>query len=563
MVDEKDFAEMVDESMAVPDKGVAIKGIVVRIDQDDVFIDFGSKSEGAVSIKEFYNKKGELDIKIGDEVEVVFDNWVSEGLPRLSKIKADLVKENRAIQESFEQGKLVQAVIQQKVKGGLIADIGEKVNIRAFIPASQIDIVPRRDLDNLIGETLEAKIIKFNQGDVVLSRRAHLEEVRESLRQETLASIEVGKEVTGRVLNIINQGAFVDIGGVEGFIPVSEIAWGRVAHPEDVVSRDQQVTTKIIKIEDNEKITLSLKETTPDPWESVKGKYMPWTNIRGKAVSLTDFGVFVELEPGVEGLVHISEITWTKKFRHPKEVIQAGTELEAVVLDVDAESRRISLSLKQIEQSPWEQFKETHPSGTRIKGVIRNVTDKGLFVEVAENIVGLVRPDHISWKGRVNPEEESFEKGSEIEVVVLNVDDRNQRIALGIKQLGSDPWESAQKKYKSGETIITGKVKEVRDRGIIVDLDDDIEGWIRANELSQDRENRDVPRSLSPGDEITALVTGFDKIKRQVNLSKRRHDDKLERERVSNFMSSQGEPSVKLGDVLKEKLKDINNGEVV
>lgn len=563
MVDEKDFAEMVDESMAVPDKGVAIKGIVVRIDQDDVFIDFGSKSEGAVSIKEFYNKKAELDINIGDEVEVVFDNWVSEGLPRLSKIKADLVKENQAIQESFEQGKLVQAVIQQKVKGGLIADIGEKVSIRAFIPASQIDIVPRRDLDNLIGETLEAKIIKFNQGDVVLSRRAHLEEVREGLRQETLASIEVGKEVTGRVLNIINQGAFVDIGGVEGFIPVSEIAWGRVAHPEDVVSRDQQVTTKIIKIEENEKITLSLKETTPDPWESVKGKYMPWTNVRGKAVSLTDFGVFVELEPGVEGLVHISEITWTKKFRHPKEVIQPGTELEAVVLDVDAENRRISLSLKQIEQSPWEQFKETHPSGARIKGIIRNVTDKGIFVEVAENIVGLVRPDNISWKGRVNPEEESFEKGSEIEVVVLNVDDRNQRIALGTKQLGSDPWESAQKKYKSGETIITGKIKEVRDRGVTVELEDDIEGWIRANELSQDRENRDGPRNLSPGDEITALVTGFDKIKRQVNLSKRRHDDKLERERVSSFMSSQGEPSVKLGDVLKEKLKDINNGEVV
>jgi len=563
MAEEKDFADMVDESMAIPDRGVAIKGIVVRVDQEDVFIDFGSKSEGAVSIREFYNKKGELEVKAGDEVEVIFDNWVSEGLPRLSKTKADLLKENKVVQENFEQGNLVKAVILQKVKGGLIADIGEKINVRAFIPASQIDIVPRQDLDGLIGETIEARIIKLNQGDVVLSRRVHLEEVRESLRQETLAAIEVGKEVAGRVLNIINQGAFVDIGGVEGFIPVSEIAWGRVAHPGDVVSRDQQVTTKIIKIDEGEKITLSLKDTTPDPWESVKGKYVPWTNVRGKAVSLTDFGIFVELEPGVEGLVHISEITWTKKFRHPKEVVQPGTELEAVVLDVDTGSRRISLSLKQIEQSPWEQFKETHPSGTRIKGIIRNVTDKGVFVEVAENIVGLVRPDNITWKGRVNPEEESFEKGSEIEVVVLNVDDKNQRIGLGIKQLGSDPWESAQKKYRSGETVVTGKIKEVRDRGVTVELENDIEGWIRASELSQDKENRDVPRNISAGDEITALVTGFDKLKRQVNLSKRRHDDKLEKERVSNFMSSQGEPSVKLGDVLREKLKDINNGEVV
>ena len=323
MEDEKNFAELVDESMNVPDKGALFTGHVVRIDQDDVFIDFGSKSEGVVAIEEFYNKDKELDVNIGDEVEVVLDNWASEGLPRLSKIKAAQLKESNIIQEHFEKGELIKAKIMQKVKGGLIADIGDKIEIRAFIPASQIDIVPVKDLDSLIGETLEARIIKLTGNDIVLSRRAHLEEERKELRKETLSKIEEGMEVTGRVLNIINQGVFVDLGGVEGFIPVSELAWGRVSHPSDVVTKDQEITTKVIKFEEPEKITLSLKDTTPDPWNFVREKYRPGSQIRGRAVSLMDFGVFVELEPGVEGLVHVSEITWTKRFRHPREVVKA------------------------------------------------------------------------------------------------------------------------------------------------------------------------------------------------------------------------------------------------
>ncbi len=562
MEEEKNFADLVDESMNVPDKGVVFKGMVVRIDQDDVFIDFGSKSEGVVSIGEFYNKNKELEVNVGDEVEVVLDNWASEGLPRLSKIKAEQLKENKVIQEHFDKGELVKAKILQKVKGGLIADIGNNIEIRAFIPGSQIDIVPRQDLDDMIGQTIEARIIKLAGNDVVLSRRAHLEEEREALKKETLARIEEGMEISGRVLNIINQGVFVDLGGVEGFIPISELAWGRVSHPGDVVSRDQQVTTKIIKIEEPEKITLSLKDTTPDPWNFVKEKYRPGTHIKGKAVSLTDFGVFVELEPGVEGLVHVSEITWTKRFRHPKEVVKAGSMVEAVVLDVDPENRRISLSLKQIEPSPWELFKEKNPSGSRIKGIIRNVTDKGVFVEVAENIVGLVRPDNISWKGRVNPEE-SFEKGAEIEVVVLNVDENNQRVGLGVKQLAADPWEEAQKKYKVRESVVTGKIKEIMDRGLVIQLEDDIEGYIRASELSQERGDRDITKNFKIGDEITALVTGLDKRKRQVNLSKSKYDERLEKERVSDFISSQGEPNVTLGDVMRDKFKSINNNDEV
>ncbi len=275
-----------------------------------------------------------------------------------------------------------------------------------------------------------------------------------------------------------------------------------------------------------------------------------------------DFGAFVELEPGVEGLVHVSEITWTKRFRHPKEVIDAGSMVDAVILDVNQENRRISLSLKQIEPSPWQIFKNEHPAKSVIKGKIRNVTDRGIFVEVAENIVGLVRPDNISWAGRVNPEE-AYKKGDEIDVVVLNVDENNERVGLGVKQLTGDPWEDAQQKYKQGNSAVTGKVKEVRDRGIVVQIEDNIEGYIRANELTEDKQDTDALNKINVGDEITAQVVGFDRRNRQINLSVRRYINKLEKDRVSDFNSSQAEPSSTLGDLLGEKLNSINNDEVV
>jgi len=560
MEEDKNFAELVDESMNVPDKGKIFKTTVVRIDKDDVFLDFGSKSEGMAAIQEFYNKDGELAVQVGDEVEVVVESWINEGFPRLSKTRAESIKENELLKDAYEKGELVKAVVKRKVKGGLIADVGKTIEIRAFIPGSQIDIRPQSDLDQYIGETIEARIIKLADNDVVLSRRAFLEEERQELRKETIAGLEEGKTVTGNVVNIINQGVFVDIGGVEGFIPISELTWGRVAHPSNVLSVNDDVTVSILKIQENDKITLSLKETTPDPWDAVKDKFVPGTQVTGKAVSLTDFGVFVELEPGVEGLVHVSEITWTKRFRHPKEVVEQGSTLQTVVLEVDTEKRRISLSLKQIEPSPWELFKENNPDGTQIKGVIRNVTDKGIFVEVAENIVGLVRPDNISWEGRVNPEE-SYEKGQEIDVVVLNVDKKNQRIGLGLKQLSVDPWEEAIKKYKPHNSAVTGKVKDVKEWGIVLELENKIEGYIRSNEYGDEKGSAEITKNVKVGDEITALVTGLDKRKRQINLSKKKYDGWLEKQRVSDFISSQGEPGVKLGDVLGSKLKSITNDE--
>lgn len=559
MVDEKNFAELVDESMNAPEQGKLLTGIVVHVDKEDVFIDFGSKTEGVAPTEEFFGKSGELEVKVGDEVEVLLERY-DHGLPRLSRRKAGMLQENKAIQQKFDSGELLEAIILQKVKGGFITDIGEKTEIRAFLPASQLDIRPQSDLDKFVGEKLKVRIIKFTDRDIVVSRRVFLEEERETLKKETLAKLEEGMEIQGKVVNIINQGAFIDLGGLEGFIPISEISWGRINHPSDVISADQEINTKIISIKNEEKVTLSIKAVTPDPWDSVSQRYQSGNKVEGKVGSLMDFGAFIQLEPGIEGLVHVSEITWTKSFRHPKEVMQTGNVVEAIVIDVNPDNRRISLSLKQIEPSPWQLFKKENPPKSVLKGTIRNVTDRGIFVEVAENIVGLVRPDNISWAGRVDPEE-SYKKGDEIDVVVLNVDEKSERVGLGIKQLSGDPWENAQKKYKQGKSAVTGKVKEVKDRGVVVELDDNIEGYIRANELGQDKDDTDALKKINVGDEITAQVVGFDRRNRQVNLSVKRHTQKLEKERVSDFNSSQAEPSATLGDLLGDKLKTISTDE--
>jgi len=556
MEEEKNFSELLEESMRVPDRGQLFKGKVVRVDEEDVFIDFGFKSEGIAPISEFYAKSGELKVNVGDEVEVTLEKWTGkEGVPALSKRKADLIKESERLERIYKGGKLVNARLIEKVKGGLIADVGEEIEIRAFLPASQIDIRHHSNLDQFIGKILEAKVIKLSNEGIVLSRRNYLEEQREILRTKVLSTLKEGKTVSGRVVKIIDQGAFVDLGGVEGFIPISELSWGRVKQAGDVVSVDEEVRVKVLKIEEDGKISLSLKQTKSDPWTFVEKKYKPGAKVRGKVVSVTDFGVFVEIEPGVEGLVHISEITWTRRFRHPKEIVSVGSRVEAVVLEVDVDKRRMALSLRRIERSPWEIFKEKNAPGTRVKGKIKNITEKGIFVEVEEDLVGLIRPGDVSWKGNVNPQEE-FRTGDEIEVVVLGVDEKNQRIGLGLKQLTKDPWEDALERYKPHETVLSGKVKDIRDRGIVLELDEGIEGFIRASEFSKER-TKDLSKLVKIGDEVTAQVIGFERGKRQINLSKKQYDERVEKERVSNFLSSQGEGSIKLGDVLGDKLKSL------
>ncbi len=559
-MEEKNFAELLEENLNVPDRGEMFKGRVVRIDDEYAFIDFGYKSEGIVAVEEFRTKNGEPEINIGDEIDVILERWVdNEGLPRLSKKRADLVKESERLQKIQESGSLVSARIIQKVKGGLIADIGKEAEIRAFIPASQIDLRPQANLDKFVGKELEARITKLSSEGIILSRRIYLEEQREILRKKALSTLTEGKAVTGKVVKIIDQGVFVDLEGVDGFIPASELSWGRVRHPSNVVSEGDEIRVVVLKIEEGGKISLSLKQTKPDPWTLVEKKYKPGVKIRGKVVSVTDFGVFVEIEPGVEGLVHVSEITWTKKFRHPKEVVNIGSRVEAVVLEVDTDKKRIGLSLRRIERSPWELFKEQNPAGTRIEVKVKKVTAKGILAEVSEDLVGLVRPQDISWRGNTDPNE-SFKVDDQIEVVVLNVDEKNRRINLGIKQLTMDPWEEALQKYKPGETVLTGKVIYIKERGVVLELENGIEGFIRGSDLGQDG-TKDLSKLVKLDEEITAQVTGFDKKKRQVNLSKKQYEAWLEKERVSSFLSSQGESSIKLGDLLGEKLKSFGKEE--
>lgn len=556
MGQETNFSEFLEQSMNVPDRGQLFKGKVVRIDKDDVFIDFGFKSEGVAPINEFYGKNGEPQVSIGDEVDVVLEKWADDsGLPKLSKKRADIMREHERIEQIYQNEKLIKGNIREKVNGGLIVDIGEKVELRAFLPASQIDLRPQHNLDKFIGKNIEAKIVKITERGIVLSIRTYLEEQREVKRKKALSALEEGKIVLGKVIKIIDHGAFIDLDGVEGFLPISEMSWGRVRHPGDVLNLDETIKVKVIQIEPDARITLGSKQTKPDPWTFVERKYKPGSRVRGKVVSVVDFGIFVELEPGVEGLVHTSEISWIKRFRHPNEVVNIGRKVETMVIEVDLEKKRIALSLKQIDPSPWEIFQEQFPPGSRINGKVQNVNEKGIFVELSEDLVGLVRPTDISWKGRVNPND-FFSEDQTIEVVVLNVDEQKRKIGLGIKQLSTDPWEEALEKYKPGETALTGKVVSIKDRGIVVALENEIEGYIRANEFDPGT-GKDLNSSVKIGDAVTAQVTGFNRRHKQVTLSKKKYEEQLERERIEGFISAQGDSSVKLGELLEKKLQSL------
>ncbi len=551
-MEELSFSELLNESLDIPDTGKKVKGTVIRVESEEVFIDFGFKSEGVVPREEFNIINGGPDVQVGDQVDVVLENLKSQyGVPLLSKKKAEIQEEFRIVNEKFSNKEKINAHILQDVKGGFIVNIGDKTEIRAFLPGSQVDTRPVRDFKKLIGQTVEARIINMTEKGIVISRRVLLEEAREKRIEELMSTLNVGDTISGKISNTINSGAFVDLGGIEGFIPFSEISWGRIRNPNEVLTIGNEISTKVINISEGPKITLSLKQMTSDPWEEVKQKYQSGTKIKGSVVSVKDFGVFVELEPGIEALIHSSEMTWTKRFRHPKEIVNAGSVVEAIVLEVDTEKKRIGLSLRQIEPSPWETFKDSNPSGKRVKGTIKNITNNGLFVEVSEGLVGLVRPDQISWQGKEDPNE-SFKTGQQIEVSVINVDVKNQRVALGIKQLTTDPWIEVNNNYKVRESSITGKVSKLNDFGITLELENNIEGFIRNSEFAKTG-SRDLIKQVKIGDEITSLVMGFDKRKRQINLSKKAYENFQEKAQVSSFNSSQGDSNVTFGDLFAKE----------
>ena len=545
-----EFEELFHDSLKQLQVGEVVKGFVAHINQDFVLVDVGYKSEGRIQIGEFLDEDGQLTVKVGDEVKVLFERAENEhGYIVLSRKKAESQVTWGKIEEAGEGG-IVEGKITSKVKGGLNVDIG----IMAFLPASQVDIRPGGNLDRYIGQTAQFKILKMNRkrGNVVLSRRVLLEEDRESLKKETLANLAEGQILPGIVKNITDYGAFVDLGGLDGLLHITDMSWGRLTHPSEVIKVGDKIDVMILKYDSAKgKISLGLKQTQADPWLSVEGKYEVGARVTGKVVSLADYGAFISLEEGVEGLVHVSEMSWTRRLRHPSEILKVGDEVTAVVLGVDCGNRRISLGLKQTEVNPWTVIGEKYPVGTKIQGQIKNITDFGMFIGIEDGIDGLVHVSDISWTKRIKHPGELFAKGQNVHAVVLNIDSENERLSLGIKQLALDPWSEIPEKYRPG-TRIKGKVSSVTDFGVFLEIEEGIEGLVHVSELSQEK----LPSAkgfANVGDELEAVVLNVDTNDRKIGLSIKSLQSAVDKAELESFMGSQKEATSNFGELLKEE----------
>jgi small subunit ribosomal protein S1 len=549
----EDFRELYQESLKTLEEGQLLKGTVINITPDHVTVDVGFKSEGQIPIREFLRRDRKVDVKIGDRIEVLLEKKESEeGFLLLSKEKADKMTIWRDISRSCREGEVIEGDIVAKVKGGLSVDLEGVV---AFLPGSQIDLKPVRDLDALIGSRLKFKVIKFNRkrNNIVLSRRTLLDEERKQLREETLKHLREGEIIEGTVKNLTDYGAFIDLGGLDGLLHITDIAWGRTGHPSDKLALGQKVRVKVLHFDrEKEKVALGLKQTIPDPWESVLERYPVGSRVKGKVVSTTDYGVFMELEEGVEGLVHISEMSWAKKTKHPSKLVRIGDPIEAMVLDCDPVKRRISLGMKQIEPNPWDLIEQKYPVGTRVVGRIKTVTDFGIFIGFEENVDGLVHVSEMSWTKKIKHPGELFKKGQEVEAVVLNIDRRNERFSLGIKQLTPDPWKEAARRYRKGE-VVTGKVTNVTDFGAFVELEEGIEGLVHVSEIS--REKVEKPSDLlKVGDTVTTLVLHVDSGERRIGLSMKSLKEKVEKAEFDKYASDQEFTASNLGELIQEKM---------
>lgn len=528
-------------------EGAILRGTVVTITKDKVIVDIGFKSEGHIDLREFTNLDGDIKVAAGDIVDVLVEMLEDgEGICRLSKEKADKLKIWEEISKACEEEQVVEGVIVARVKGGLSVDIG----VKAFLPGSQVDLRPVRNLDKLIGQTYKFKVIKFNKkrNNIVLSRRALLEEERATLKKDTLERLKEGELMDGVIKNITDYGAFVDLGGIDGLLHITDMSWGRINHPSERFKVGDEIRVKVLKFDANtERVSLGLKQISEDPWNNASERYLPGTRVSGRVVSLTDYGAFVEIEEGIEGLVHISEMSWTKRIKHPSKVVSVGDEVEAVVLDIDVDNRRISLGMKQVEPNPWTLLREKYPLNSRVVGNIRNITDFGIFVGIEDGIDGLVHISDISWTHRVKHPSEIFELGQEVEAVVTNIDEENQRFSLSIKELTPDPWEERiPERYRPG-SVWTGLVKKLTDFGAFVELEKGIEGLVHVSEISDDhiKNPRDV---LKEAQEVAVKVISLDPEKRQIGLSIRSADDN-----TVGYMDGQ-EASTNLGSLLSAQL---------
>jgi small subunit ribosomal protein S1 len=555
------FAELFEQSLSTTQlqPGTIVIGTVIEITSDNVVINAGLKSEGVIPRNQFIGPDGQLEVAIGDEVEVALDAVEDGfGVTRLSREKAKRFAAWDHLEKAFEAADTVKGMINGKVKGGFTVDLG---TVRAFLPGSLVDVRPVRDTTYLEGKEQEFKVIKLDRkrNNVVVSRRAVVEEEYSAERDQLLKNLEEGMEVKGVVKNLTDYGAFLDLGGIDGLLHITDMAWRRVKHPSEVVEIGDEVTVKVLKFDrDRQRVSLGLKQMGEDPWVNISRRYPEGTRVFGKVTNIADYGCFVEIEEGVEGLVHVSEMDWTNKNIHPSKVVALGDEVEVMVLDIDEERRRISLGIKQCAMNPWDEFAVTHKKGDHVSGKIKSITDFGIFIGLDGGIDGLVHLSDISWDEAGEQALRRYKKGDELETVVLSVDPERERISLGVKQLDKDPFSSFVALHEKG-SVVTGVILDVDPKGATIALADGVEGYLRASEISRDR-IEDARAVLKAGEEIEAKFLGVDRKNRTLSLSMKAKDVEEEQAAIKGYSRDSSSGTATLGDILKEQMEEAQRG---
>ena len=532
-------------------EGQIVTGVVVQVSHDAVVVDIGGKSEGVIRRDEFIDAHGAVNVNPGDRVDVFIESRESDdGLISLSKEKADKMKVWDEISLACERDEIIEGTISQRVKGGLSVTI--RGGVKAFLPGSQVDLRPIRNLEKLIGQTYEFKVIKFNKkrGNIVLSRRVLLETERDQMKQQTLKTLEEGQVLQGTIKNLTEYGAFVDLGGIDGLLHITDMSWGRVNHPSEVFNVGDEVTVKVLKYNpETERVSLGLKQTQEDPWNHAEEAYPLGKKVRGKVMSLTDYGAFVELEPGVEGLIHVSEMSWTKKIKHPSKVLEIGQEVECQVLEVDARAKRISLGLKQLEPDPWTLFTDKYKPGDKIGGKVRSLNDYGVCVGIEEGVDGLDHKTDLSWTVKVNNPADLYQKNDDVEAIILSINHDEKKVSLGVKQLFDDPWGEILEHYKPGTVVEQVTVLSVVDYGAFVRIKDGIEALIPAGEIPDGE-------SLRPGAQVKAEVSNIDTMDRRLTMSMHNVGATPRAEQLQVMTREKAGKAATLGDLIKAKLGD-------
>lgn len=551
------FAELFEESLSKTEMkpGSILMGTVVAINGDFVVVNAGLKSEGAIPLEQFHNEKGELEVQVGDVVEVALDS-IEDGFgeTKLSREKARRARAWTILEEAQENDEIIKGSITGKVKGGFTVEISD---IRAFLPGSLVDVRPVRDTSYLEGKELEFKVIKLDRrrNNVVVSRRAVVESEYSAEREALLENLQEGQSVKGIVKNLTDYGAFLDLGGIDGLLHITDMAWKRVKHPSEIVEVGQEMTIKVLKFDrERNRVSLGLKQLGEDPWVDITRRYPEQSRLFGKVTNIADYGCFVEIEEGVEGLVHVSEMDWTNRNVNPNKVVALGDETEVMILEIDEERRRISLGIKQCKQNPWEEFSESFNKNDKVIGNIKSITDFGIFIGLEGGIDGLIHLSDLSWSESGEDAVRNFKKGDEIEAIVLSVDPDRERISLGVKQLDRDPFGQYVADNPKG-SIVKGIVKEVDTKSAVIELVDGVDGVLRASEISRERVE-DVSNMFKLGDEVEAKFVGIDRKSRMISLSIKAKDNDDEAEALSDYAQSSATPATTLGDLLKEQMEN-------